>query len=85
MSKAKQKLRGRALDRAAVQHTRRPQAHRLTNCRVDELLRLATKETQFDGSDREAALFYRIANRKGRAETKAYAAASKRSITRGED
>ena len=85
MGKATRYSRSFTIDRATLDYIHRTRAHRSHSERVNELLHRAIQQEQYEALEREAAEFYRLANRKGRAETKAFAAASKRAITRGED
>ena len=53
--------------------------------RVNDLLRRAILQEQYEAVEREAASFFASAGKAERAESRTFARASRRSITRAED
>ena len=64
---------------AEVERTR---GTRSTSERVNELLKRALEQDQRDELEREAALFYSVANQEGRQEERAFQEASQRSMAK---
>ena len=84
MSKAMRYSRSFTIDAATLGYIQHTRAHRSHSERVNELLRRAIQQERYEALEKEAAEFYRTANKKGRAEAKAFAAAGIRSMTREE-
>ena len=70
------------VDRSILDYLQRTRSSRSRSERVNELLRRAILEEQYEALEKEAAEFFAVAARTERAESRAFAAASQRSITR---
>jgi hypothetical protein len=85
MSKPMRSSRSFTIDRPILDYIQRTRSQRSQSERVNELLSRAIQQEQHEALEKEAAEFYSAANKAGRAESKAFAAASIRSITREEE
>lgn len=70
------------VDRSILDYLQRTRSGRSRSDRVNELLRRAILEEQYEALAQEAAAFFAAPARTERAESRAFAAASHRSITR---
>jgi hypothetical protein len=70
------------VDRSILDYLRRTRSKRSRSERVNELLRRGILQEQYEALEREAAEFFAAAGKPERAESRAFAAASRRSITR---
>ncbi len=70
------------MDRSILDYLQRTRSRRSRSERVNELLRRAILEEQYEALAREAAEFFAATGRTERAESRAFARASRRSITR---
>ncbi len=70
------------MDRSILDYLQRTRSGRSRSERVNELLRRAMLEEQYEALEREAAEFFAAAGRRERAESGAFARASRRSLTR---
>ena len=82
MSKATRSSKSFTVDRSILDYLQRTRSGRSRSERVNELLRRAILQEQYEALSREAAGFFAAAGRTERAESRAFAAASQRSITR---
>jgi hypothetical protein len=82
MRKAKRCCKSFTIDRSILDYLQRTRSSRSRSERVNELLRRAILEEQYEALEREAAEFFAAAGETERTERKAFAAASHRSITR---
>jgi len=82
MRKATRFSKSFTIDRSILDYLQRTRSSRSRSERVNELLRRAILEEQYEALEREAAEFFAAAGKTERAERKAFAAASRRSITR---
>ncbi len=82
MSKATRFSKSFTVDRSILDYLQRTRSSRSRSERVNELLRRAILEEQYEALEREAAEFFAAPGRRERAESRAFAAASHRSITR---
>ena len=73
------------VDRAILDYLQRTRSSRSRSERVNELLRRAILEEQYEALEKEAAKFFAAVGKTERAEAKAFAAASRKSITREDD
>ena len=73
------------VDRAILDYLQRTRSGRSRSERVNELLRRAILEEQYEALEKEAAEFFAAAGKTERAESKAFASASRRSISREDD
>ena len=85
MSKATRSSKSFTVDRSILDYLQRTRSGRSRSERVNELLRRAILEEQYDALTREAAEFFAAAGSTERAESRAFARASHRSITRAGD
>jgi metal-responsive CopG/Arc/MetJ family transcriptional regulator len=85
MRKATRFSKSFTIDRSILDYLQRTRSSRSRSERVNELLRRAILEEQYEALEREAAEFFAAAGKTERAESKAFAAASHRSITRAGD
>ena len=83
-AKTTRSSRSFTIDRSILEYVQRTRARRSHSERVNELLHRAIAQEQQEALEREAAAFYGAESKEERAETRAFAAASMRSITRGE-
>ena len=70
------------MDRSILDYLQRTRSSRSRSDRVNELLRRAILEEQYQALESEAAEFFGAAGKTERAESKAYARASRRSLER---
>jgi hypothetical protein len=70
------------VDRSILDYLQRTRFNRSRSERRNELLRRAIIEEQYEVLEREAAEFFVVTGKADRAESGAFAAASRRSITR---
>jgi hypothetical protein len=82
MSKAARSSKSFTVDRSILDYLQRTRSGRSRSERVNELLRRAILQEQYEALEREAAVFFAAAGKAERAECKAFAAASRRSIER---
>ena len=82
MRKATRFSKSFTIDRSILDYLQRTRSSRSRSERVNELLRRAILEEQYEALEREAAEFFAAAGETERAERKAFAAASRRAITR---
>ena len=82
MSKARRSSKSFTIDRSILDYLHRTHSSRSRSERVNELLRRAILEEQYEALEREAVEFFAAAGKTDRAESKAFAAASGRAITR---
>jgi metal-responsive CopG/Arc/MetJ family transcriptional regulator len=82
MRKATRFSKSFTIDRSILEYLQRTRSSRSRSERVNELLRRAILEEQHEALEREAAEFFAAAGKTERAESRAFAAASHRSITR---
>jgi hypothetical protein len=82
MRKATRFSKSFTIDRSILDYLQRTRSSRSRSERVTELLRRAILGEQYEALDREAAEFFAASGKAKRAEHKAFAAASQRSITR---
>ncbi len=73
------------MDRSILDYLQRTRSSGSRSERVNELLRRAILEEQYEALESEAAEFFGAAGRRERAETRAFARATRRSITRAGD
>ena len=71
------------VDRSILDYLQRTRASRSRSDRVNELLRRAILEEQYESLEREAADFFARAAKAERTESRAFARASRRSLARG--
>jgi metal-responsive CopG/Arc/MetJ family transcriptional regulator len=82
MSKATRFSKSFTVDRSILDYLQRTRSNRSRSERVNELLRRAIIEEQYEVLEREAAEFFAVTGERERAESRAFATASRRSITR---
>ncbi len=82
MSKATRSSKSFTVDRSILDYLQRTRSSRSRSERVNELLRRAILEEQYESLGREAAEFFAATGKTERAESRAFARASRRSITR---
>jgi hypothetical protein len=82
MSKATRSSKSFTVDRSILDYLQRTRSRRSRSERVNELLRRAIFEEQYEALEKEAAEFFAVAGRTERAESRAFAAATRRSLTR---
>ena len=70
------------VDRSILDYIQRTRFRRSRSERVNELLRRAILDEQYEALEREAAGFFAVPDGVERAESRAFSAASRRSITR---
>ena len=85
MRKATRFSKSFTIDRSILDYLQRTRSSRSRSERVNELLRRAILEEQYEALEREAAEFFAAAGKTERAESRAFAAASHRSIARAGD
>ena len=73
------------MDRSILDYLQRTRSSRSRSERVNELLRRAILEEQYEALASEAAGFFAAAGKAERTESGAFAAASRRSLTRSEE
>jgi hypothetical protein len=84
-SKAVRRTQSFTIDNSTLEYLERTRSQRSRSQRVNELLHRAIREEQLEALEKEAAEFYATAGKKERAETKAFARASRRSLAREDD
>jgi hypothetical protein len=82
MSKATRSSKSFTVDRSILDYLQRTRSSRSRSERVNELLRRAILQEQYEALEAEAAEFFAAVGRKERIEARAFSAASLRSITR---
>jgi hypothetical protein len=82
MSKATRFSKSFTVDRSILDYLHRTRSGRSRSERVNELLRRAIIAEQYEVLEREAAEFFAVTGKTERTESRAFAAASRRSITR---
>ena len=82
MAKAARFSKSFTIDRSILDYLQRTRSNRSRSERVNELLRRAILDEQYEALEREAAEFFAAAGETERAETRAFVAASRRSIAR---
>ena len=82
MSKATRFSKSFTIDRSILEYLQRTRSSRSRSERVNELLRRAILEEQYEVLEREAARFFAAAGKTERSEARAFAAASRRSLGR---
>jgi hypothetical protein len=82
MSEAMRFSRSFTVDRSILDYLQRTRSNRSRSERVNELLRRAIIQEQYETLEREAAEFFAATGKRECAESRAFAAASRRSITR---
>jgi len=85
MGKATRSSKSFTIDRSILDYLHRTRSSRSRSERVNELLRRAILAEQNEALEREAAEFFAVPARTERAESKAFAAAGRRSIARAGD
>jgi len=85
MRKATRISKSFTIDRSTLDYLHRTRSIRSRSERVNQLLRRAILAEQNEALEREAAEFFAAPARSERAESKAFAAASRRSIARSGD
>lgn len=83
MSNATRFSRSFTIDHSILEYLQRTRSGRSRSERVNELLRRAILEEQYEALERESAGFFAAAGRAERAESRAFARASRRSLERG--
>ncbi|MBZ5670258.1 MAG: hypothetical protein LAO04_11070 [Acidobacteriia bacterium] len=82
MRKATRFSKSFTIDRSILDYLQRTRSSRSRSERVNALLRRAILEEQYEALEMEAAEFFAAAGKTERAESKAFAVASHRSIAR---
>ena len=82
MRKATRFSKSFTIDRSILDYLQRTRSSLSRSERVNELLRRAILKEQCEALEREAAEFFATTGKKERAESRAFAAASQRAITR---
>jgi hypothetical protein len=85
MSEATRFSKSFTIDRSILDYLHRTRSGRSRSERVNELLRRAIVAEQYEALEREAAEFFAAVGKTERAESKAFAAASRRSLARAGD
>ena len=85
MSRATRFSSSFTVDGSILDYLQRTRAGRSRSQRVNELLRRAILAEQYEALEREAAEFFGAAGRTERAEARAFARASRRSLNRDGD
>jgi len=85
MGKATRFSRSFTIDASILEYLQRTRSSRSRSERANELLRRAILAEEYEALEREAAAFFAVSGRTERAESKAFAAAARRSIVRGGD
>ncbi|MFZ0961041.1 MAG: hypothetical protein WAO35_09055 [Terriglobia bacterium] len=73
------------IDRSILDYLERTRSHRSRSERANELFRRGILQEQYEALEEQAAEFYARAGNKERAETKVFALANHRSLTRHGD
>lgn len=82
MSKATRSPKSFTVDRSILDYLQRTRSGRSRSERLNELLRRAILEEQYEALEKEAGEFFAATGRTERAESRAFARATVRSITR---
>jgi hypothetical protein len=82
MRKAMRSSASFTIDRSILDYLQRTRSRRSRSERVNELLRRAILDEQYEALEREAAEFFGAAGKTERIESKAFVAASRRSMAR---
>jgi len=82
MSKATRFSKSFTVDRSILDYLQRTRSRRSRSERVNELLRRAILSEQYEALEKEAAEFFAAAGKTERAESRVFAAASRRSLAR---
>jgi hypothetical protein len=82
MRKATRFSKSFTIDGSILDYLQRTRSSLSRSERVNELLRRAILEEQYEALEREAAEFFAAAGKQERVESQAFAAASQRAITR---
>jgi hypothetical protein len=82
MRKATRSSKSFTVDHSILEYLQRTRSSRSRSERVNELLRRAILEEQYEALAQEAAEFFAAAGRTERAESRVFAKASRRSIAR---
>ncbi len=82
MSKATRFSKSFTVDRSVLDYLQRTRSGGSRSERVNELLRRAILHEQYEALEREAAEFFAAAGKAERAESRAFARASRRAIAR---
>jgi hypothetical protein len=85
MRKATRFSKSFTIDGSILDYLQRTRSSLSRSERVNELLRRAIREEQYEALEREAAEFFAAAGKQERAESQAFAAASQRAITREDE
>ena len=80
--KAMRSSRSFTIDRTILEYLQRTRSHQSRSERVNELLHRAILQEQYEGLEKEAAEFYASAEKKDRAEARAFSRASHRTLAR---
>ncbi len=70
------------MDRSILDYLQRTRSNRSRSERLNELLRRAILQEQYEALEKEAAEFFAASGKAERAEARAFARASRRSLTR---
>lgn len=70
------------IDQSILEYLQRTRSRRSRSERVNELLHRAIRQERYDALEKEAAEFYARVGKKERAEARAFARASQRSLAR---
>jgi hypothetical protein len=84
MSKATRSSKSFTVDRSILDYIQRTRSRRSRSERVNELLRRAILQEQYDALEAEAAEFFAAVGRTDRTEARAFSAASLKTIARDE-
>ena len=82
MSKPRRDSRSFTIDRPILEYLQRTRSNRSRSERANELLRRAILQEQYEALEKEAVAFYAFPRKTERAESKAFALASHRALTR---
>ncbi len=84
-SKAMRRTQSFTIDNSTLEYLERTRSHRSRSERVNELLHRAIRVEQDEALGKEAAEFYTGAGKRERAEARAFAQATRRSLSRESD
>ena len=82
MSKPTRASRSFTIDRAILDYLERTRSHRSWSERANELIRRAILQEQYEALEKEAAEFYASTGKAERAESREFALARRRPLTR---
>jgi hypothetical protein len=85
MRKATRSSKSFTIDKSILEYLQRTRSSRSRSERANELLRRAILAERYEALEREAAEFFALSGKTERAESKAFAAASQRSMARAGD